>query len=498
MSESNIPLSGKLVKAVVANFCQKPIQGDDTWEHMSLGVSENSVVATDTSSAIMIGTDAEGHVATQRKEVLLEAERASLYGDPVRIDGIDRNCDAETGEAKPMPHIRAHIRKQLSGMAPIATVNPTAKAVGIELPNRKARRVDIGEICARREFVDSEAPLTMALGLDTAGAPVYCDLASTPHLLIAGATNSGKSIGVASMLCSLLLRNTPKEMRLVLIDPKQVELSLFDGVPHLACPVITDALEVPGVLRAVVREMERRYDMLKEAGVRNITGWNAKASFQDRLPYFVVVIDELADLMMQAKAEVESSIVRLAQKARAVGIHLIVATQRPSVDVITGLIKANIPSRIAYSVASQVDSRVILDENGAEKLLGRGDMLFKAIDSTRVVRLQGAYVGEETVAAVCGSWKDQQIATRFEIIVHAERDSDSESDAGADAEDPLYSEATLYVRERGQASTSMLQRKFSIGFRRAMGILDLMEERGVVGPRDGPRPRKVLEAVAGG
>ena len=712
MSESHIPLSGKLVKAVIGSFCQKPIQGDDTWEHMSIGVAENSVVATDTSSAIMIGQDNDGHVATQRKEALLESERASLYGDPVRIDEIDRNCDPETGEAKPMPHIRAHIRKQLAGMKPIATVNPTAllaiakvanaagamsvellqpegdpaalgfrfkfspeeghvnlfsewegdvearglfvvqksltripvaiepedeesegetpapastrrsrrvsvsislahpedpddaaapepeplppldldtgierdgyalpalrvvapdvqpeepdagdygpkiletlrafnmtariaavhtgptvtlyeldipqgtavkrvsgladdlqlqlgvrsvrimapipgkKAVGIELPNKQSRRVDLGEVCARREFTEAEAPLTMALGLDTAGAPVYCDLASTPHLLIAGATNSGKSIGVASMLSSLLMRNTPKEMRLVLIDPKQVELSLFEGVPHLACPVITDTKEAPGVLRAVVREMELRYDKLKEAGVRNIAGWNAKASFQDRMPYFVVVIDELADLMMQARAEVETSIVRLAQKARAVGIHLIVATQRPSVDVITGLIKANIPSRIAYSVASQIDSRVILDENGAEKLLGRGDMLFKPVDASRVVRLQGAYIGEEGVAAVCQSWKGQGISMTHEIIVLPDHGPEDVSEPGE-----LYDEAVIFVRERGQVSTSMLQRRFSIGFMRAKELVDRMEADGIVGPHEGPRPRKVLEVATGG
>lgn len=698
---SNIPLSGKFMKTLIGTFCAKPIKGDDTWPHMSIGVAENSVVATDSLSAIIIGEDAELHVSTQRKSAELESARAAIYGDAVRLEEIERKVDKETGEAEPMPHVRAAIRTNLMGMKPIAVVDPAAllaigklaaaanawrvelfqpsgdpsmlgfefqfhpdeehinlfstwegeiqakgifkataasrrrleeveqaeqpdavaeppkrkakksdavaaetgeelppatptepepdlapidllarssrgdyllpplsvlaaptqdadgdesdyreqvleimrahnvparilavsagptvaryeievpagaaikrvagmgddiqlqlgvksvriqapipgkKAIGIELPNPSPRTVALSEVCARHEFVDAKAPLTVALGLDIGGRPVYADLAQMPHLLIAGATNSGKSIGVAALLCSLLLRNSPDELRLLMIDPKRVELTLFEDLPHLMCPVVTEIMEVPGVLRALVREMERRYDELSEAKVRNISGYNAKAA--EKMPYCVLVVDELADLIMTC-SDAEDLIVRLAQKARAVGIHLVVATQRPSADIVTGLIKANIPSRIAYNVASGVDSRVILDQGGAEKLLGRGDMLFSAVDAGgQVTRIQGAYVSEAEVDAVCDLWRTQPTPDR--AILQLDDDDDSE-----DVDDMLEL-ASAFVRERGQASTSMLQRKFSIGLQRAAGLLDEMERQGIVGPRDGPGPRKVLEAV---
>lgn len=373
---------------------------------------------------------------------------------------------------------------------------PGKKAIGIEIPNKTPRVVALDEVVATQDFVGADARLLVALGLDLAGRPVYTDVAATPHLLIAGATNSGKSIGLACILSSLLLRNTPKDLRLILIDPKQVELSLFEEIPHLACPVVTNTLEVPGVLRAVVREMEHRYDLLKKEGVRNISGWNGKAHEDDRMPYVVVIIDELADLMMQCRTEVEPLIVRIAQKARAVGIHLIVATQRPSVDVVTGIIKANVPSRIAFSVASQIDSRVILDQNGAEKLLGRGDMLFAPIDGGgRLTRLQGAYVGEDEVAAICKYWRGLQGPT-YDLLP-APAGEDEEDDGEETEDDALFAKAVAFVRERGQASTSMLQRRFSIGFQRASSLLEAMEAAGFVGPRDGPRPREVLTAAAG-
>jgi S-DNA-T family DNA segregation ATPase FtsK/SpoIIIE len=316
-----------------------------------------------------------------------------------------------------------------------------------------------------------------------------------PHLLIGGATNSGKSIGLATLITSLLMRNTPKDVRLVMIDPKRVELTLFDQIPHLMCPVIKDAKEAPGVLRAVWREMDRRYDKFSQEGVRNIEGWNAKATFADRLPYIVVVIDELADLMIQAKAEVETTIVQLAQLARAVGIHLVIATQRPSVDVITGLIKANIPSRIAFSVASQIDSRTILDSKGAENLIGKGDMLFLPIGAFKPIRVQGCYVSEKEIEAICRHWRQQQ-APEY-VLTPVEEVHDSQREAGdfGQETDPLWEEAVRWVVERGQASTSMLQRKFSIGFQRASRLLDMMEERSIVGPRDGSRPREVLASI---
>lgn len=362
-------------------------------------------------------------------------------------------------------------------------------AIGVEIPNKVARTVGLRELCASAAFL-SASPLTVALGQDISGRPVYADLAKMPHLLVAGATGAGKSIGLASIITSLLLRNTPKELRMVMIDPKMVELSLFDNIPHLMCPVITEMQEAAGVLRALVREMNRRYERVKEAGKRNIEGYNEKASFQDRMPYVVVVIDELADLMMQAAAEVESQVVMLAQKARAVGIHLVIATQRPSVDVVTGLIKANVPSRIAFSVASQTDSRVILDQNGAEKLLGRGDLLFKAVNDTVPRRVQGAFVSEDECDAVCRFWRGQRSESdALQLLLVDEKDP---SDDDSDEEDALFLEAAKWAAERGEVSTSMLQRKFSIGFQRSSRLLDLLEERGIVGPRDGPRPRTVL------
>lgn len=370
---------------------------------------------------------------------------------------------------------------------------PGKAAIGVEVPNNKPTPVLIKEVCDTSEFRDHPSRLLVALGQDVSGANKYADLARMPHLLIGGATNSGKSIGLATLITSLLMRNTPKDVRLVMIDPKRVELTLFDGIPHLMCPVIKDVKEAPGVLRAVCREMDRRYDLLSEHGARNIASWNEKASFQDKMPYIVVIIDELADLMMQARAEVETTIVRLAQLARAVGIHLVLATQRPSVDVITGIIKANIPSRIAFSVASQIDSRTILDQKGADNLIGKGDMLFMPIDADKAIRVQGCYVSEKEIEDICKFWKDQEAPQYVLDPADEVHDAKKESgDFGDEGADPLWEESVRWVVDRGQASTSMLQRKFSIGFQRASRLLDSMEERGVVGPRDGPRPREVL------
>lgn len=377
----------------------------------------------------------------------------------------------------------SHVRVE----API----PGKAAIGVEVPNSQPTTVTLREVCDSKELQSHPSKLIVGLGQDVSGVNKYADLTKMPHLLIGGATNSGKSIGLATIITSLLMRNTPKDVRLVLIDPKRVELSLFEGVPHLMCPVVKDVKEAPGVLRAVWREMDKRYDLFSERGVRNIDGWNEKATFQEKLPYIVVVVDELADLMIQAAAEVETSICRLAQLARATGIHLVLATQRPSVDVITGTIKANIASRIAFSVSSQVDSRTILDQGGAERLVGKGDMLFLPIDASKATRIQGCYVSEREIEAVCGFWKAQEkphyVLNPVQMAI-AEREAEI-----ADQEsDPLWEETVRWVVERGQASTSMIQRRFAIGFQRASRLLDLMEERCIVGPRDGPRPREVL------
>ncbi len=369
---------------------------------------------------------------------------------------------------------------------------PGKAAIGVEVPNRIRSMVTLRELCESLEFHDNKSRLMVALGKDVSGVNKYTDLTRMPHLLIGGATNSGKSISLTTIIMSLILRNTPKDVRLVMIDPKRVELTFFDGLPHMMCPVVKDVKEAPGVLRAVWREMDRRYDKFSEAGVRNIDGWNEKASFQDKLPYIVVVIDELADLMMQAAAEVETAICRLAQLARATGIHLVIATQRPSVDVITGTIKANIASRIAFAVTSHIDSRTILDQSGADKLVGRGDMLFLPIDATKPVRIQGCYVSEKEIEDVCDFWRQQEkpqyVLNPVQIAIE-EREAEMKEEQEAD---PLWEDAVRWVVDRGQASTSMLQRRFSIGFQRASRMLDMMEERGIVGPRDGPRPREVL------
>ncbi len=378
----------------------------------------------------------------------------------------------------------SHVRVE----API----PGKAAIGVEVPNLTPTMVTLREVLDSKEFQDNPSRLMVGLGQDVSGVNRFADLTRMPHLLIGGATNSGKSIGLASIIMSLLMRNTPKDLKFVMIDPKRVELALFDGIPHLLCPVIKDVKEAPGVLRAVWREMDRRYDVLSENGMRNIDGWNAKASFQDRMPYIVVVIDELADLMIQARAEVETSIVRIAQLARAVGIHLVIATQRPSVDVITGTIKANIPSRIAFAVSAQVDSRTILDGKGAEDLIGRGDMLYMPIDASKPLRIQGCYVSEKELEAVCEFWRKQEKPTYILQPIPEAGDRSSSRDDGDEEVDALWEEAVRFVAERGQASTSMLQRRFSIGFQRASRLLDQMEERSIVGPRDGPRPREVL------
>lgn len=381
----------------------------------------------------------------------------------------------------------SHVRVE----API----PGKAAIGVEVPNEKPSMVTLRELCETKDFMDHTSRLLVGLGQDVSGANRYADLTKMPHLLIGGATNSGKSIGLATIITSLIMRNTPKDVRLVMIDPKRVELSLFEGIPHLMCPVVKDTKEAPGVLRAVWREMDIRYDRFSERGVRNIDGWNSKASFAEKLPYIVVVIDELADLMIQAAAEVETTIVRLAQLARAVGIHLVIATQRPSVDVITGTIKANIPSRIAFAVSSHIDSRTILDGAGAEKLMGRGDMLFMPIDANKPTRIQGCYVSEQEIEDICTHWQGQEKPQYVLQPIEVAPERGGGSGEGAHESDDLWEDVVKFVAERGQASTSMIQRRFSIGFQRASRLIDMMEERGIVGPRDGPRPREVLVSL---
>lgn len=367
---------------------------------------------------------------------------------------------------------------------------PGKSAIGVEVPNDHPRIVTLREVIDTDEFRKAPSLLTFALGKDVGNENRYADLAKMPHLLIGGATNSGKSICLNSLIASILYRATPKEVKFIMIDPKRVELSLFDAIPHLMCPVVKDVKQAAGILRAAIKEMERRYDLFSRTGVRNIDGYNSRVGEEERLPYVVVVVDELADLMMQATAEVETSICRLAQLARATGIHLVIATQRPSVDVITGTIKANISSRIAFAVSSQVDSRTILDMTGAERLIGRGDMLFLPIDAPKPIRIQGCFISEHEVEALVKFLKQQGVPEY--TLTPIESDFSSSDDYEDMDEDELFEPAVRLVVLNGHASTSMLQRRFKIGYTRAARLVDMMEQRGIVGPLEGAKPREIL------
>jgi DNA segregation ATPase FtsK/SpoIIIE, S-DNA-T family len=379
-------------------------------------------------------------------------------------------------------------------LAPI----PGKQAVGVEVPNARRRIVHLGDVYQAPP--DDWSPLTVWLGKDVAGRAIGADLAKMPHLLVAGTTGAGKSGAVNAMLSSILLRATPHEVRMVLVDPKQVELTHYDSIPHLLTPVITSPRKAATALQNLVREMEQRYSYMSLARTRTLHDLNAvrERRGEARLPYVLCVIDELADLMMVAPADVEDSIIRIAQKARAVGIHLVLATQSPRVDVITGMIKANVPSRIAFAVSSQTDSRVILDQNGAESLLGMGDMLFSPVGSSRLQRIQGAFIDEGEIAALTEEWK-RQGEPEFveELLEEVEPAVEEGGDDGFDPdEDPLLGDAIRLVAEMQTASTSMLQRRLRLGYTRAGRLIDMLERRGVISGYEGSKPRQVLVTEA--
>ena len=377
-------------------------------------------------------------------------------------------------------------------LAPI----PGKRAVGVEVPNRHRRIVTLGDVYG--VLAKDASPLSVFLGKDVSGAPIHADLAKMPHLLVAGTTGAGKSGCVNAMLSSILLRATPDEVRLVLVDPKQVELNHYEAIPHLLTPVITSPRMAANALQNLVREMEWRYGVMSVKRTRSLGELNKLrvAEEEKPLPYILCVIDELADLMMVAPADVEDSIIRLAQKARAVGIHLVLATQSPRVDVITGMIKANVPSRIAFSVSSQTDSRVILDQNGAESLLGQGDMLFSAVGSSRLQRIQGAYIDEPQIEALTAFWGRQGEPELREDLLEEVEAEIVEKSGGDDEfdpdEDPLLGDAIQLVVEMGTASTSMLQRRLRLGYTRAGRLIDMLERRGVISGYEGSKPRQVL------
>jgi len=382
--------------------------------------------------------------------------------------------------------------------------------VGIQVPNHEKETIHLRDVIESETFTKAKSRLTLTMGKDINGRIVTADLASMPHVLIAGSTGSGKSVAINAMIMSLLYRTTPQQVRLILVDPKRVELGMYDGIPHLFTPIITEPKAAANVLRNAVSEMERRLKLLASRSVRNIDQYNklfessALPLFgpeddeeeEGPLPYIVIIIDELADLMMLDKANVEESITRLAQMARAVGIHLILATQRPSVDVITGLIKANVPTRISFRLATKVDSRTILDNNGAEALLGRGDMLFLPPGTSRVMRLHAPYVSEKETAAVVDFWKAQGEAEYVEGFTESPKDErgNLEGMGGEEDNDPLYDDAVRLVFEFGKASTSLLQRRLRVGYGRAAHLIDMMELDGLVGPSSGSKPRELLKS----
>ena len=378
---------------------------------------------------------------------------------------------------------------------------PGKQAVGIEVPNEKSEVVHIRDILESDEFIDNKSKLAFALGKDVSGATIVTDIAKMPHVMIAGATGSGKSVCINTLITSIIYKAKPSEVKLVMVDPKIVELSVYNGIPHLLIPVVTDPKKAAGALAWAVQEMENRYAMFASKGVRDLKGYNDAIANDDtigKLPHIVIIIDELADLMMVAKGDVEDAICRLAQKARAAGMHLVIATQRPSVDVITGLIKANIPSRIAFAVSSQVDSRTILDQVGAEKLLGKGDMLFYPTGAPKPVRIQGAFISDKEVEKVVNFVKaNGKSEYRDDITEYIEKanttDKEQAEGAGNDDEaDELLNEAIETVIETGQASTSFIQRRFKVGYARAGRIIDQMEERGIISGYQGSKPREVL------
>lgn len=373
---------------------------------------------------------------------------------------------------------------------------PGKAAIGIEIPNSNTAITYIRSILASSEFKNSKSNISVALGKDIGGRNIIADLSKMPHLLIAGATGSGKSVCINSIIISLLYKASPEEVKLLLVDPKVVELGIYNGIPHLLIPVVTDTKKAAGALNWAVSEMMNRYKLFAEVGARDFTSYNKKVKGLDKspLPQIVLIIDELADLMMVSPAEVEDAICRLAQMARAAGMHLVIATQRPSVDVITGVIKANIPSRIAFAVSSQVDSRIILDSAGAEKLLGRGDMLFLPLGKSKPVRIQGCFVNDKEVESVVNFLKENSMPNYDnDIVEHIENQAkESKTAVSDDDNDPLLADAIECVIDAGQASTSMLQRRLKLGYARAARIVDEMESRGIVGPFEGSKPRKVL------
>lgn len=479
------------------------METEDSYRFPPLSLLKATDFSNSRASAAELDSTAEHLVQTLRS-----------FGVETRIVDISRGPTVTRYELQPCAGVKI---SKITNLADDIALNlaaagvrieapiPNKAAVGIEVPNKSSAVVGVREIIESPEFANSKSKLTVALGKDIGGNVLVTDIGKMPHGLIAGATGSGKSVCINSIIMSILYKANPDEVKLLMIDPKVVELGVYNGIPHLLVPVVTDPRKAAGALGWAVSEMEKRYQMFADRGVRNLKGYNEVVEHLDdepevkKLPHIVIIIDELADLMMTAPKEVEDSINRIAAKARAAGMHLLIATQRPSVDVVTGVIKANIPTRIAFSVSSQIDSRTILDIAGAEKLLGRGDMLFSSADSAKPSRLQGCFVSDEEVESVVEYIKhdakadyDDNVMYEIERQASVEKQKKTGLEEDGPSDDPMLNDAIRVVVENGQASTSLLQRRLKLGYARAARIIDEMEIRGIVGPYEGSKPRKVL------
>ena len=491
------------VKAVVHDEIETSIQ-----EGKEEGM-KSEYVHPDTS---LLNINSGTKLNSNDKQELIESanklsETLGSFGVDAKVTQVTKGPSVTRFELQPSPGVKVSKIVNLSddialGLAAsgvrIEAPIPGKAAVGIEVPNREQTPVFLREVLESDEFLNTNKKLAFSLGKDIGGQCVVGDLSKMPHTLIAGATGSGKSVCINTLIISLLYKYSPDEVKLLMVDPKVVELSVYNGIPHLLIPVVTDPKKAAGALNWAVNEMTRRYKLFADSGARNIDSYNSlysKGTIEEKLPYIVIIVDELADLMMVCPNDVEDYIGRLAQMARAAGMHLVIATQRPSVDVITGVIKANIPSRISFAVSSQIDSRTILDSGGAEKLLGRGDMLYYPVGESKPLRVQGCFISEEEVEKVVEFIKDgeNEAIYKEEIIEHINNEAEaSNSNMQGDDVDDLLEEAINIVIDYGQASTSFLQRRLRIGFNRASRIMDDLEARGVISPKDGSRPRQVL------
>jgi len=414
-----------------------------------------------------------------------------------KIKGINHGPVVTLNEFEPSPGIKVSkiinlaedIARNTSSVSTRVSTIPGKNTVGIEIPNEKRDDVYLREIIQDKKFSNQDIKLPIALGKSISGIPIVGDLSAMPHLLIAGTTGSGKSVCINTIIVSLLYKHTPENCKFILIDPKMLELSSYEGIPHLLSPVITEPKKATSALSWVVKEMENRYRKMTEIGVRNIDGFNSK--FKEKMPYIVVIVDEMSDLMLVAGKEIENYIQKLSQMARAAGIHIIMATQRPSVDVITGTIKANFPTRISFQVSSKIDSRTILGEQGAEQLLGKGDMLFMS-SANRIIRIHGPYIGENEIEKINTFLRTQAKPNYLDEITNFSKDSETLNKIGDNDKDELYEKAVMLIKNEGKASTSFLQRKLQIGYNRAARIIDMMEENGIVGQPNHVGKREVL------